>query len=65
MHDLVQQVTAVDHDKSSSQQQQRGGDVAIDVIMTSCSSCRNCHSLLYDEEIMAGWTADESNLNTR
>uniref|UniRef100_A0A8C6TG72 DENN/MADD domain containing 4C n=1 Tax=Neogobius melanostomus TaxID=47308 RepID=A0A8C6TG72_9GOBI len=34
------------------------------VLMSSCSQCRNCEALVYDEEIMAGWTADDSNLNT-
>jgi len=32
--------------------------------MSSCSQCRACGALVYDEEIMAGWTADDSNLNT-
>lgn len=32
--------------------------------MSSCSQCRACDALVYDEEIMAGWTADDSNLNT-
>ncbi|CAJ0931427.1 unnamed protein product [Ranitomeya imitator] len=32
--------------------------------MSSCSQCRGCKALVYDEEIMAGWTADDSNLNT-
>ncbi|NXG34427.1 DEN4C protein, partial [Dromaius novaehollandiae] len=34
------------------------------VLMSSCSQCRACGALVYDEEIMAGWTADDSNLNT-
>lgn len=37
---------------------------ALEVLMSSCSQCRNCEALVYDEEIMAGWTADDSNLNT-
>ncbi|XP_053715997.1 DENN domain-containing protein 4C isoform X2 [Synchiropus splendidus] len=37
---------------------------ALEVLMSSCSQCRNCGALVYDEEIMAGWTADDSNLNT-
>ena len=32
--------------------------------MSSCSCCKTCDCLVYDEEIMAGWTADDSNLNT-
>ncbi|XP_046323272.1 DENN domain-containing protein 4C isoform X2 [Marmota monax] len=37
---------------------------AMEVLMSSCSQCRTCGALVYDEEIMAGWTADDSNLNT-
>ncbi|XP_004838389.1 DENN domain-containing protein 4C [Heterocephalus glaber] len=37
---------------------------AMEVLMSSCSLCRACGALVYDEEIMAGWTADDSNLNT-
>ncbi|XP_047453888.1 DENN domain-containing protein 4B-like [Mugil cephalus] len=36
----------------------------MEVLMSSCSLCRGCNSLVYDEEIMAGWTSDDSNLNT-
>lgn len=39
--------------------------VGLEIIMTSCSKCYTCSSLLYDEEIMIGWTAEDSNLNTR
>uniref|UniRef100_A0A6Q2WRZ8 DENN/MADD domain containing 4A n=1 Tax=Esox lucius TaxID=8010 RepID=A0A6Q2WRZ8_ESOLU len=34
------------------------------VLMWSCCHCKTCDCLVYDEEIMAGWTADDSNLNT-
>ncbi|XP_048852034.1 DENN domain-containing protein 4C-like isoform X1 [Brienomyrus brachyistius] len=37
---------------------------ALEVLMSSCSKCHSCEALVYDEEIMAGWTADDSNLNT-
>ncbi|KAF3692444.1 DENN domain-containing protein 4B Brain-specific gene 4 protein [Channa argus] len=36
----------------------------LEVLMSSCSLCRSCKSLVYDEEIMAGWTSDDSNLNS-
>jgi len=36
----------------------------IEVDMCSLSRCHTCDNLLYDEEIMAGWTSDDSNLNT-
>uniref|UniRef100_A0A673YK32 DENN/MADD domain containing 4A n=1 Tax=Salmo trutta TaxID=8032 RepID=A0A673YK32_SALTR len=35
-----------------------------EVLMCSCSRCKTCDCLVYDEEIMAGWTAEDSNLNT-
>ncbi|XP_061379394.1 DENN domain-containing protein Crag isoform X3 [Danaus plexippus] len=38
---------------------------SVEVRMTSCSQCHQCLALLYDEDIMAGWAADDSNLNTR
>jgi len=36
----------------------------IEVDMCSLSRCQTCDNLLYDEEIIAGWTSDDSNLNT-
>uniref|UniRef100_A0AAR2K664 UDENN domain-containing protein n=1 Tax=Pygocentrus nattereri TaxID=42514 RepID=A0AAR2K664_PYGNA len=36
----------------------------LSVRMSSCSRCNTCECLVYDEEIMAGWTADDSNLNS-
>ncbi|XP_077111228.1 DENN domain-containing protein 4B isoform X1 [Ranitomeya variabilis] len=40
-------------------------DVAtVEVLLSSCSLCPACHSLIYDEDIMAGWTSDDSNLKT-
>ncbi|KAJ8398464.1 hypothetical protein AAFF_G00427190 [Aldrovandia affinis] len=36
----------------------------LEVVVSSCSLCRSCNSLVYDEEIMAGWTSDDSNLNS-
>lgn len=37
---------------------------AMEVLISSCSRCKTCDCLVHDEEIMAGWTADDSNLNT-
>ncbi|GLG99459.1 Uncharacterized protein GBIM_05925 [Gryllus bimaculatus] len=39
--------------------------VAMEISMTTCSKCHNCLSVLYDEEIMAGWKPEDSNLNTK
>ncbi|XP_042351580.1 C-myc promoter-binding protein isoform X1 [Plectropomus leopardus] len=36
----------------------------MEVLMSSCSLCKTCDCLVYDEEIMAGWTANDSNLNS-
>lgn len=36
----------------------------LQILLSSCSLCRTCDSLVYDEDIMAGWAPDDSNLNT-
>ncbi|KAK3857896.1 hypothetical protein Pcinc_035879, partial [Petrolisthes cinctipes] len=41
------------------------GPFCLGLWLTSCTRCHNCTSLLYDEEIMAGWRPDDSNLNTK
>lgn len=45
---------------------QNAADRDCDVLiqLTTCSQCHNCSVLVYDEEIMSGWTAEDSNLNT-
>ncbi|XP_066540931.1 C-myc promoter-binding protein [Hoplias malabaricus] len=55
------QTTDVCPDASLTQAYQ---NYAIEVRMSSCSRCNTCECLVYDEEIMAGWTADDSNLNS-
>ncbi|CAH2327420.1 DENN domain-containing 4B isoform X2 [Pelobates cultripes] len=37
---------------------------AAEVVLSSCSPCPACHCLVYDEDIMAGWTSDDSNLKS-
>ncbi|ETE63020.1 DENN domain-containing protein 4B, partial [Ophiophagus hannah] len=37
---------------------------AVEVLLSSCSRCQACNLLVYDEEVMAGWSSDDSNLNT-
>ncbi|XP_044942840.1 DENN domain-containing protein 4B isoform X3 [Mustela putorius furo] len=37
---------------------------SLEILLSSCSLCSACDSLVYDEEIMAGWAPDDSNLNT-
>lgn len=37
---------------------------AVELVLSSASRCHNCSAILYDEEIMAGWQPEDSNLNT-
>ena len=39
-------------------------DTALEAVLCSCNQCTKCGRYLYEEDILAGWTADESNLNT-
>lgn len=41
-----------------------GATATRQVLLSSCSRCQGCGALVYDEEVMAGWTSDDSNLNT-
>ncbi|VBB28437.1 unnamed protein product [Acanthocheilonema viteae] len=36
----------------------------VDVAISSASLCPACKMVVYDEDLMSGWTVDESNLNT-
>ncbi|KAL1505338.1 hypothetical protein ABEB36_004927 [Hypothenemus hampei] len=47
-----------------SHQEESKGESELDINLTTCSQCHNCGHLLYDEEIMANWFAEDSNLNT-
>ncbi|CAM6002406.1 unnamed protein product, partial [Sphagnum balticum] len=40
-------------------------DALIDIQMTTCNYCEKCRSFLYDEEIMAAWTFNDSDLSVR
>lgn len=48
-----------------SQEPSKDVKVSVEVQLSSCSQCHQCLALLYDEDIMADWAADDSNLNTR
>ncbi|CAF0721231.1 unnamed protein product [Brachionus calyciflorus] len=37
----------------------------IEVQMSTCNYCDNCKAFLYDEEIMSGWTLNDSDLNIK
>ncbi|KAF1759897.1 hypothetical protein GCK72_016364 [Caenorhabditis remanei] len=36
----------------------------LEVILCTATYCPSCHTMVYDEEIMAGWKVDDQNLNT-
>ena len=38
-------------------------NVALEAIICSCQVCTMCDKVVYDEEIMGAWSADDSNLN--
>lgn len=40
-------------------------DTVLEAVMLTCFQCVKCARYVYEEEVMAGWTADDSNLNTR
>ena len=44
--------------------EEKSKTVVLDIEIASCSRCYNCSILVFDEEIMEGWSADDSNLNT-
>ena len=39
-------------------------DIAFEATMGTSQACKNCNRIMYDEEIMGGWSADDSNWNT-
>lgn len=41
------------------------GDPVIDVALCSSNQCPECRGFCFDEEIMSGWVADESELTSR
>ena len=38
-------------------------DIALEAVICSCQQCFTCDKTIYDEEVMGGWSADDSNLN--
>ena len=38
-------------------------NVALEAVICSCQVCTMCNKMVYDEEIMGAWSADDSNLN--
>ena len=50
---------------SDNQTNAANNDIAMRVDMCTASKCLSCGNLLHDEEITVGWSADETNFNTR
>ncbi|CAG0896670.1 unnamed protein product, partial [Darwinula stevensoni] len=40
------------------------GPMAMDLRLCTCSQCHACGALLYDEDLLAKWTPEDSNLNS-
>lgn len=38
-------------------------DIALEAVICSCQICTTCDKVIYDEEVMGAWSADDSNLN--
>lgn len=36
----------------------------VEIQLSTCSPCHNCTEMMMDKDIMAGWSAEDSNLNT-
>lgn len=36
----------------------------VEIQLSTCSPCHNCSEMMYDKDIMGGWSAEDSNLNT-
>lgn len=36
----------------------------VEIQLSTSSACNNCSEMMYDKDIMAGWSAEDSNLNT-
>lgn len=36
----------------------------VEIQLSTCSPCHNCSEMMYDKDIMTGWSAEDSNLNT-
>lgn len=47
-----------------SLEHRRSSKSDFEIQLSTCSTCHNCNELMYDKDIMAGWQAEDSNLNT-
>lgn len=56
MPENVQPQISLEHRRSSKSD--------FEIQLSTCSPCHNCSELMFDKDIMAGWSAEDSNLNT-
>ena len=56
----VKNITELFEELYTSMPRDIPGAIAMELHMTSCSKCKNCASVLYHEEIISGWTPDDS-----
>uniref|UniRef100_A0A1I8AET8 TRAF3-interacting protein 1 n=1 Tax=Steinernema glaseri TaxID=37863 RepID=A0A1I8AET8_9BILA len=60
--DTIDELLGEIGDKGKSE---NDSEVIVDAALSSCSQCPNCKSCVFDEDLMAGWTVDDSNLNSQ
>ena len=62
LQDLTNSQTNLSSEQNKSRKSLRSG-IALEAVICSCQICSTCDKVIYDEEIMAAWSADDSNLN--
>ena len=50
--------------KLSSKKNTRLSFCISDAVLCTCTACPRCNRFVYDEELISGWSVDDSNLNT-
>ncbi len=65
MHEKDCSRSSLDANSIKSNSEMDIDDLNIDIKMSSCNICEKCKKFLYDEEIMSGWTLNESDLNSK
>ena len=62
LQDLTNSQTNLSSEKNKPRKSLRSG-IALEAVICSCQICSTCDKVIYDEEIMGAWSADDSNLN--
>ena len=62
LQDLTNSQTNLSSEQNKSRKRLRS-EIALEAVICSCQICSTCDKVIYDEEIMGAWSADDSNLN--